>query len=235
MTDLDHVHLPVVHGIDFGGENPNRPPEHHVEYLDNGFSTIIQGHTPPSARSFKEYKGERSGAVSRLAFFVPGFTLRGQVHFAGEQAGMANLFYEFSTPIDEEHTKMYYLFFRNFFLEEKNDRLHVERNLKNVFQDKANAETIQPKRAPDLEDWPVLKLDREDLVMSAYWRQMRKLRHAGQQIDRVRLAALERDGDYRVIPSPGRRENPEGWVFDAVPTLPPGEGATGGVQLDVVS
>lgn len=219
MTDLDHVHLPIVHGIDFGGDNPNRPPEHHVEYFDNGFGTVIQGHTPPSARSFKEYKGKRSGARSQLSFFVPGFTLRGQVHFAGESAGMCNLFYEISTPIDEEHTKMYYLLFRNFFMEPKNDRMHVQRNLKNIFQDKANAESIMPKRAPDLDDWPVLQLDREDLLMSAYWQEMRKLRRAGQQIDRVALDELARDGDYRVIPSPGRRESPDDWVFDAVPLI----------------
>ena len=220
MTDLDHVHLPVVHGIDFGGDNPNRPPEHHVEYLDNGFSTIIRGHTPPAARSFKEHDGPRSPVVSKLAFFVPGFTLRGQVEFAGEGTGMFNLFYEFSTPIDEEHTKMYYLFFRNFFMEPKHDRMHVQRNLKNVFQDKANAESIMPKRAPDLDDWPVLKLDREDLVMTAYWQQMRKMRSFGWQIDRVVLNAVEANGDYRVIPSPSRREDPGNWVFEAVPTFP---------------
>ncbi|MBT8444440.1 MAG: hypothetical protein KJO13_06820, partial [Gammaproteobacteria bacterium] len=221
--DLDHVHLPVVHGIDFGGDNPNRPPEHHVEYLDNGFSTVIRGHTPPAARSFKEYKGKRSPVVSRLAFFVPGFTLRGQVEFAGEGTGMFNLFYELSTPIDEEHTKMYYLFFRNFFMEPENDAMHVQRNLRNVFQDKANAESIMPRRAPDLDDWPVLQLDREDLVMSAYWQEMRKLRNAGCQIDRLALDLLDANGDYRVIPSPGRRADSENWVFAAVPRLPASE------------
>jgi len=223
MTDLDHVHLPVVHGIGFGGDNPNRPPEHHVEYLDNGFSTVIRGHTPPAARSFKEYKGKRSPVVSRLAFFVPGFTLRGQVEFAGEGTGMFNLFYELSTPIDEEHTKMYYLFFRNFFMEPEHDAMHVQRNLRNVFQDKANAESIMPKRAPDLDDWPVLQLDREDLVMSAYWQEMRKLRNSGRQIDRMALDAMDANGDYRVIPSPGRRADGANWVFNAVPTLPASE------------
>jgi phenylpropionate dioxygenase-like ring-hydroxylating dioxygenase large terminal subunit len=222
MTDLDHVHLPVVHGIDFGGDNPNRPPAHQVELFDGGFRTEIRGHTPPSARSFKEYEGKRSGAVSKLAFYLSGFTLRGQVWFAGEAAGMCNLFYEISTPIDEERTRMYYLFFRNFYLEPKNDAMHVQRNLKNVFQDKANAESIMPKRAPDVDDWPVLQLDREDLLMSTYWDLMRQLRHSGYQIDRVALNALDANGDYRVIPSPGRRENPDGWVFDTVPRLAAG-------------
>lgn len=225
MTDLDHVHLAVVHGIDFGGDNPNRPPAHDVELFDGGFRTEIRGHTPPSARSFKEYEGERAGAVSKLSFYLPGFTLRGQVWFAGEAAGMCNLFYEISTPIDEERTKMYYLFFRNFFLEPKNDAMHVQRNLKNVFQDKANAETVAPKRAPDVDDWPVLQLDREDFLMSAYWDLMRQLHRAGHQVDRVALDALDANGDYRVIPSPGRRQDPDGWVFATVPRLTAGVSA----------
>ena len=36
-------------------------------------------------------------------------------------------------------------------------------------------------------------------------------------IDRLRLEALEQDGDYRVIPSPGRGDNSANWVFDEVP------------------
>lgn len=217
MTDLDHVHLPIVHGIGFGGENPVRPPPHEIEYLDNGFRTVIRGHTPPVARSFKEFEGERGPVVSKLAFMVPGFTVRGQVEFAGEGTGMFNLFYEFSTPVDEEHTRMYYLLCRNFFMEAEHDAMHVQRNLKNILQDKANAETVMPKRAPDLDEWPVVQADREDMVMSAYWAEMRKLRSEGRQIDRVKLEDLDRNGDYRVIPSPGRRLQNRDWVFATVP------------------
>ena len=225
MTDLDHVHLPIVHGIGFGGENPVRPPDHTVELLDNGFRTEIRGHTPPMARSFKAYQGKRvAGVVSKLAFYIPGFTLRGEVEFAGAGSGVFNLFYEISTPIDEETTRVFYIFFRNFMMEPEHDAMHVERNLKNIFQDKANAETVMPKRAPDLDDWPIVQADREDRVMSAYWQLMRQLRREGRQIDRVQLDALDKDGDYRVIPSPARRQNADGWVFDVVPTIEPGRG-----------
>ena len=219
MTDLDHVHLPVVHGIDFGGDNPHRPPDHKVEILENGFGTEIRGHKPPLSRSFQEYKGPRSSTVSKLAFYMPGFVLRGQVAFAGEDAGVFNMFYEITTPIDEEHSKMFYIFFRNFFMEPEHDEMHVQRNLKNIFQDKANAESIMPKRAPDLDDWPRIKVDREDRLISAYWKILRDLRRKGCQIDRVRLDALNKNGDYRVIPSPARKQNPDGWIFDKVPML----------------
>jgi hypothetical protein len=114
---------------------------------------------------------------------------------------------------------MFYIFFRNFFMEPEHDEMHVQRNLKNVFQDKANAESIMPKRAPDLDDWPPVKVDREDRLISAYWNVLRELRSSGCQIDRVKLDAQDRDGDYRVIPSPARRLNPDGWVFDTVPMI----------------
>ena len=125
MTDLDHVHLPIVHGIDFGGDNPFRPPDHKVEM--------------------------------------------------------------------------------------------------------ANAESIMPKRAPDLDDWPLVRADREDRLISAYWNILRKLRNEGRQIDRVKLDEMDRNGDYRVIPSPARKQGPDGWVFDTVPTIAAGE-ATGAKQ-----
>jgi len=56
--------------------------------------------------------------------------------------------------------------------------------------------------------------------MGAYWRVLRDLRDKGWQIDRVALDALDQNGDYRVIPSPARRqEGPEKWVFGEVPRI----------------
>jgi hypothetical protein len=59
--------------------------------------------------------------------------------------------------------------------------------------------------------------------MSAYWEILHELRQKGWQIDRMQLDELDRNGDYRVIPSPARRANPEGWVFDTVPLIEPEE------------
>ena len=230
MTNLDHVHLPIVHGIDFGGDNPIRPPEHEVRMLPNGFSTEIRGHKPPvSDTGLQKYRSERSPVVSKLAYFTPGMTLRGQVEIGGAGSGMFNLFYEFSTPIDEETTQMRWLFFRNFAMEPENDEMHIKRNLRNVFQDKDLAESMLPKRAPDQRDWPPIKIDREDRLMKAYWELLDDMRARGWQIDRLRLEDCDRDGDYRVIPSPGRRADPDNWIFDAVPAI----GATDQPRLGV--
>ncbi len=65
--------------------------------------------------------------------------------------------------------------------------------------------------------------------MPAYWQILRELRAKGCQIDRLAVDELDRNGDYRVIPSPGRRADPEHWVFNTVPMVPP-EAADGGVE-----
>jgi hypothetical protein len=111
-------------------------------------------------------------------------------------------------------------------LEPENDKEHLKRNLRNIFQDKANGESILPKRAPDVDDWPAVRAEREDKLMDAYWRLMREQRAAGNQVDRLKLDELDRNGEYRVIPSPARRQDPENWVFDSVPRIA-GEAETG--------
>ena len=230
MTDLDHAHLPIVHGIDFGGENPIRPPDHEVEWLENGFRTEIRGHEPPVSKlGWEKLRTKRTPTVSKLAFFIPGFTLRGKIEIGGGGSNVFNLFYEFSTPIDEETTQMRYLFFRNFMMEPGIDQKHLQRNLRNIYQDKANAESVMPKRAPDVADWPVVRADREDRLMPAYWQILRELRAKGCQIDRLAVDELDQNGDYRVIPSPGRKTDRDNWVFDAVPMTPP-EAAAGDVD-----
>ena len=226
MTDLDHVHLPIVHGIEFGGDNPVRPPDHQIETTPWGFKTRIVSRPSVTRGKWKEMRSERSEVVSRLAFMLPGFTLKGKVDIGGAGSGWQNCFYEISTPIDEQTTQMRWLFFRSFMLEPENDKEHLKRNLRNIFQDKANGESILPKRAPDVDDWPAVRAEREDKLMDAYWRLMREQRAAGNQVDRLKLDELDRNGEYRVIPSPARRQDPENWVFDSVPRIA-GEAETG--------
>ena len=49
MVDLDQVHLHIVHGIPLNEENPSRPSEHSVEWLENGFRTHLVSRPPPPA------------------------------------------------------------------------------------------------------------------------------------------------------------------------------------------
>jgi len=219
MTDLDHVHLPIVHGIDFGGDNPVRPPDHRVESGPFGFRTRIESRPTVTSGDWRRMRGQRTPVSSQLEFMLSGFCLRGQVEIGGAGSGYFNVFYEMSTPIDEEHTRMYWHFFRSFMLEPENDAEHLRRNLRNIFQDKANAESFLPRRAPEQPDWPALKIDREDRLMTAYWNLLQELRGRGWQIDRQALASCDAAGDYRVIPSPARTAGGSRWVFAPVPRI----------------
>jgi phenylpropionate dioxygenase-like ring-hydroxylating dioxygenase large terminal subunit len=221
MTDLDHVHLAVVHGIKLGGGNPFRPGNHEIEHFDGGFRTTVINRPTPLKGKWGEQRQQPTEVRSDLDFHIAGFTLRGQVSIMGADQPWFNVFYEFSTPIDEASTHMYYLFFRNFFLAAEHDDDHRKRNLKNVYQDKANAESIQPKRAPAVRDWPAIKIDREDRLMAAYWKTLMSLRDHGQEIDRLAMDSLAANGEYCVIPSPARQANPHNWIFRPVPIVAP--------------
>jgi hypothetical protein len=221
QLDLDHVHLSIVHGIGFGGDNPVRPPDHTVEIRDDGgFETEIIGKPDITSGKWLELRDTRSTVTSVFKFFVPGFTSRGKVAVGGVEKGLYNIFYQFITPIDEEHSRMHYTLFRNFMMGPEGDAEHLRRNCRNIYQDKSLAEKLEPKRAPDVPVFPTITAELEDKLIGAYWRILRDLRDKGWQIDRVALDALDQDGDYRVIPSPARRqEGPEKWVFKEVPRI----------------
>ncbi len=219
-VDLDQVHLHIVHGIPLNEENPSRPADHQVEWTERGFQTKLVSRPPPREGSWSAVRKERTEVHSYLSFYVPGFTLYGRIDIGAAGAGFVNAFYSMGTPIDEENTRVFLVAFRNFMLEPDKDKDHLNRNLRNVYQDKAIAEGHLPKRAPEAEEFPAIAIDREDRLLRSYWHLMRQLRARGWQIDRLALDALDRNGDYRTIPSPARRRNPRNWVHGSVPRIP---------------
>jgi hypothetical protein len=217
MVDLDQVHLHIVHGIPLNEDNPSRPSEHSVQWLSNGFRTHLVSRPPPREGSWAQMRQQRTEVNSYLTFYLPGFTLYGNVQIGMPGTGFCNVFYSMTTPIDEENSMMYLIAFRNFMLEEDKDKDHLQRNLRNVYQDKAIAEAHLPKRAPDVAEFPPIQIDREDRLMHAYWQMMRELRGRGWQLDRIKLDQCAANGEVRVIPSPARRADPAAWVHPAVP------------------
>lgn len=224
-VDLDQVHLHIVHGIPLNEDNPSRPSSHQVEWTDNGFRTHLVSHPPPRQGSWGSLRTGRPQVNSHLSFYVPGFTLYGRIDIGMPGSNFVNAFYSMHTPIDEENTRLFLIAFRNFMLEPDKDKDHLNRNLANVYQDKAIAEGHMPKRIPDVPVFPAIAIDREDLLLRSYWQLMMELRQRGWELDRLALDDLERRGDYRVIPSPGRRAEPENWVHRPVPLLAGGTAA----------
>ncbi|MDP6437884.1 MAG: Rieske 2Fe-2S domain-containing protein [Gammaproteobacteria bacterium] len=221
FTNLDYVHLPVVHGILFqGNENPIQAPEHHVTVTDHGFQSVMRVNSTPSEGVWGTLREEGAKVESIMKFFVPGFTLRGQVEIGGIGSGMFNIFYEFTTPIDEHRTMMRHYFLRNYKMEEDFDTEHTRRNLQNVHQDKRLGESQRPKVAADGPNPRGIYTHDEDKIMLTYWGLLEKLRLKGWQLDRKNLK--EPDREVRIIPSPARKANPEGWVYDTVALVPAG-------------
>ena len=102
FTNLDYVHLPVVHGIMFkGNENPIQAPEHKITATEHGYQSVMRVTPSPSEGVWEEMRDKDAKVESIMKYFVPGFTLRGQVEIGGIGSGEFNIFYEFTTPIDE--------------------------------------------------------------------------------------------------------------------------------------
>ncbi|MEO8444369.1 MAG: aromatic ring-hydroxylating dioxygenase subunit alpha, partial [Gammaproteobacteria bacterium] len=118
FTNLDPVHLPIVHGISFQGTgNPVQPPTPKITATEHGFTSVMRSNPTPSEGVWSEMREKGTQVESIMRFFVPGLTLSGRVELGGVGSGKFNLFYEFTTPIDEHRTVMRHLLFRNYRME----------------------------------------------------------------------------------------------------------------------
>jgi hypothetical protein len=155
-----------------------------------------------------------------MKFFVPGMTLRGQVEIGGIGSGEFNIFYEFTTPIDEHRTMMRHYFLRNYRMEADFDAEHTRRNLQNIHQDKALAESQRPRVAATGPNPDGIYTHDEDKIMLTYWGLMERMRNRGWQLDRSKL--VDPANAVRIIPSPNRKAHPDGWVYPVMPRIPAG-------------
>jgi phenylpropionate dioxygenase-like ring-hydroxylating dioxygenase large terminal subunit len=222
FTNLDPVHLPVVHGISFQGTgNPVQPPTPRITATDHGFVSVMRVNPTPSEGVWSEMREKGTQVESIMRFFVPGLTLSGRVELGGVGSGQFNLFYEFTTPIDEHRTMMRHLLFRNYRMEDEFDAEHTRRNLQNIHQDKVLAESQRPRLAAIGPNPNGVYTHDEDRIMLTYWGLMEKMRDKGWQIDRSTLK--HPDHEVRIIPSPNRKANPDGWIYPAMPRIAAGK------------
>ena len=218
FSNLDYVHLPIVHGIRFEDqENPYQPPPHTVERTDYGMTAFIETESTYSKGAWSNVREEGTKVKSILKYFIAGQTLRGQVEIGAIGSGKFNCFYEFSTPIDRTRTMMRYYFFRNFMTHKWMNKMALKRNLKNIFEDKVIAEAQVPKYGPDGMSEIVGK--HEDTVIKVYWDLMHEMKDKGWQIDYKAWNKLIEDGKYCVIPSVTRKNNPENWEYPEIPRI----------------
>jgi phenylpropionate dioxygenase-like ring-hydroxylating dioxygenase large terminal subunit len=129
--------------------------------------------------------------------------------------------YMFEAPIDEGHTRIFFLNMRNWLLEDDYD-MRIEKPTLDIVQEDVNVlQTLQPVRTPPTNTKEILVPG--DSVLLRYREWLADWDANGWRIDFKRLQE-ERVGVAFAIPSPGRRESGN-WVLDTIPLQPGGKQA----------
>ena len=134
--------------------------------------------------------------------------------FVNAASNMVQYFFE--APIDESHTKIYFINMRNFVVDPEMDDKVMEVNLRITSEDIGLLENLYPVRTPDIQSHELMTA--WDEMIMKYRRWLRGWEQKGWRMDWKALKQSEGDVAY-VIPSPARR-NAGNWVLPAVPMMP---------------
>lgn len=123
--------------------------------------------------------------------------------------------YFFEAPIDESHTKIYFINMRNFIIDPEMDEKFMEVNLRITSEDIGVLENLYPVRTPDIPTHELITAADEMIMKYRGW--LRSWEQKGWRMDWKALKHGEGDVAY-VIPSPGRRVAGN-WVLPTVPLV----------------
>jgi phenylpropionate dioxygenase-like ring-hydroxylating dioxygenase large terminal subunit len=121
--------------------------------------------------------------------------------------------YFFEAPIDESHTRIFFVNMRNFMLEPENDGRLVKVNLNIAQEDIDILESLDPVGTPNSTTEELLVPS--DAAVMSYRKHLRNWKEKGWQIDMETLRAKRQNMAF-AIPSPARRES-KSWVINQVP------------------
>lgn len=124
--------------------------------------------------------------------------------------------YFFEQPIDEGHTRIFFINMRNCMLEESNDARMRQINLAIAGEDITVITALNPVRTPESSTKEVLVVG--DEAIGRYRQHLTEWERRGWRIDLAALRATAGDVAY-AVPSPDRRTS-RNWVLDPVPLVP---------------
>lgn len=124
--------------------------------------------------------------------------------------------YLFEQPIDNDHTRIYFLNMRNWLLEDKHDQRVEDLTLRIVHEDIDVLEHLNPVRTPETNTKEILLPN--DHAVFRYREHCKEWENMGWRIDMKAMKDDEGNVAY-AIPSPARRESGN-WVLDPVPLMP---------------
>jgi phenylpropionate dioxygenase-like ring-hydroxylating dioxygenase large terminal subunit len=137
-------------------------------------------------------------------------TLITEINLSAENALVQ---YFFEQPIDDSHTRIFFINMRNCMLEEDKDDYLQKINLAIADEDIRIVEELYPLRTPESSTREILVVG--DECIGVYREHLKRWEERGWRIDRKTLRRNAGDVAY-AIPSPARRESGN-WVLDPVP------------------
>lgn len=124
--------------------------------------------------------------------------------------------YLFEAPVDDSHTRLYFINMRNFMLDPEMDDKVMEVNLRITSEDIGILENLYPVRTPDSPTRELMTSSDEIVLRYRDW--LHSWEKKGWRIDQHAMKQNEGDVAY-AIPSPARRESGN-WVLEKVPLVP---------------
>jgi phenylpropionate dioxygenase-like ring-hydroxylating dioxygenase large terminal subunit len=124
--------------------------------------------------------------------------------------------YLFEQPIDENHTRIFFLNLRNWLMDDKHDKRIEDLTMQIVHEDIGILENLNPVRTPDTNNKEILLPS--DHAVFRYREHCKDWEARGWRIDMKALRNAQGDVAYS-IPCPARRESGN-WVLDTVPLMP---------------
>jgi phenylpropionate dioxygenase-like ring-hydroxylating dioxygenase large terminal subunit len=124
--------------------------------------------------------------------------------------------YFFEAPIDESHTRIFFVNMRCFMLEPENDKKLIDINMGIADEDIRIIESLDPVRTPDTTTKELLTPADKPII--AYRKYLQEWEDRGWLIDKLTLHARRGDVAF-AIPCPDRRVS-KNWVLDPIPLMP---------------
>jgi phenylpropionate dioxygenase-like ring-hydroxylating dioxygenase large terminal subunit len=123
--------------------------------------------------------------------------------------------YFFEQPVDDSHTRIFFINMRNCMLEEESDQRLFDINMSIAEEDIRVITELNPVRTPESSIREILISG--DECIGAYRKCLGEWEQRGWRIDRKALGDTAGDVAY-AIPSPGRRGG-KNWVLETIPLL----------------
>ncbi len=211
-VDLAHnefTHTFQLYTADKSFAMPEFELEEHEDGWEHGFHLTMPG----QATGMRKEVGKTKPGPSEIYTGFHGVSsFRTYIHPLPHMQ-LHQYFYE--TPIDESHTRLFFLNMRNFMLDEKGDKMVMKQNATVAYEDRDVLEPLRPVITPPINIHETFVP--ADKPIAQYRERMKVFEAKGWRIDSDEVGRSKDKVAY-AIPSPARRKS-KGWALDSIPLI----------------